>query len=81
MNCQNDLEEFLTEAEIMKNFDHENVVRLLGEIHNACTCMLSKSSGLQMLGLHAGDWFHLKVLHRLMRQTELSLQPCQRCDR
>ncbi|XP_032438400.1 uncharacterized protein LOC116732388 isoform X2 [Xiphophorus hellerii] len=27
---QRDLEEFLKEAEIMKNFDHENVVRLLG---------------------------------------------------
>ncbi|XP_054456867.1 tyrosine-protein kinase receptor TYRO3 [Anoplopoma fimbria] len=27
---QEDLHEFLSEAEIMKNFDHENVVRLLG---------------------------------------------------
>lgn len=27
---QEDLHEFLREAEIMKNFDHENVVRLLG---------------------------------------------------
>ncbi|XP_028996065.1 tyrosine-protein kinase Mer [Betta splendens] len=30
MNCRKDLQEFLREAEMMKNFDHENVVRLLG---------------------------------------------------
>ncbi|XP_054914611.1 tyrosine-protein kinase receptor UFO [Poeciliopsis prolifica] len=30
IHSQRDLEEFLKEAEIMKNFDHENVVRLLG---------------------------------------------------
>uniref|UniRef100_A0A096MGB0 receptor protein-tyrosine kinase n=1 Tax=Poecilia formosa TaxID=48698 RepID=A0A096MGB0_POEFO len=31
IHSQRDLEEFLKEAEIMKNFDHENVVRLLGK--------------------------------------------------
>ncbi|XP_075943295.1 ephrin type-A receptor 3 isoform X1 [Anarhichas minor] len=30
IHSQGDLHEFLKEAEIMKNFDHENVVRLLG---------------------------------------------------
>ncbi|XP_068569755.1 tyrosine-protein kinase receptor UFO isoform X2 [Cebidichthys violaceus] len=30
IHSQEDLHEFLKEAEIMKNFDHENVVRLLG---------------------------------------------------
>ncbi|KAK2852085.1 hypothetical protein Q5P01_008361 [Channa striata] len=30
MSCQEDLHEFLKEAEIMKNFDHDNVVGLLG---------------------------------------------------
>ncbi|XP_068444439.1 tyrosine-protein kinase receptor TYRO3 [Clinocottus analis] len=30
IHSQEDLHEFLREAEIMKNFDHENVVRLLG---------------------------------------------------
>lgn len=30
IHSQQDLHEFLKEAEIMKNFDHENVVRLLG---------------------------------------------------
>ncbi|XP_041840769.1 tyrosine-protein kinase Mer isoform X2 [Melanotaenia boesemani] len=30
IHCQEDLHEFLKEAEIMKNFDHENVVKLLG---------------------------------------------------
>ncbi|XP_069015131.1 ephrin type-A receptor 2 [Embiotoca jacksoni] len=30
IHCEEDLHEFLREAEIMKNFDHENVVRLLG---------------------------------------------------
>ncbi|XP_026209098.1 tyrosine-protein kinase receptor TYRO3 isoform X2 [Anabas testudineus] len=30
LNCQEDLHEFLREAEIMQNFDHENVVSLLG---------------------------------------------------
>ncbi|KAF3697469.1 Tyrosine-protein kinase receptor TYRO3 [Channa argus] len=30
INCQEDLHQFLKEAEIMKNFDHDNVVRLLG---------------------------------------------------
>lgn len=32
IHSQQDLHEFLREAEIMQNFDHENVVRLLGKI-------------------------------------------------
>lgn len=42
IHSQEDLHEFLREAEIMKNFDHENVVRLLGKlyhlIHYSDTC-------------------------------------------
>lgn len=30
---QEDLHEFLREAEIMQSFDHENVVKLLGRSH------------------------------------------------
>lgn len=31
---QEDLHEFLKEAEIMKNFDHKNVVKLIGKQRN-----------------------------------------------
>lgn len=47
MNCQEDLHGFLKEAEIMKNFDHENVVKLLGKIedHKTCVNMYKKCLG------------------------------------
>jgi len=43
IHSQEDLHEFLREAEIMKNFDHEHVVRLLGEM----TTLTSRSSPTQ----------------------------------
>ena len=42
--CQDDLQSFLKEAEIMQHFDHDNVVKLLGTVHFHAVFKISNKS-------------------------------------
>lgn len=83
-HSQEDLHEFLREAEIMQNFDHENVVKLLGKMcHHSLSsvtvitcfglyCMLLACLALQWVGIFRGRF----ILLAFSIQTLCVFWPC-----